>query len=282
VIFPERFKGVGVGLEKPLGDLIYFLSDYIIVPKEAGTEIYAVEGGTQKGIFKEGCTLKLLAGTKETTCYPEPVNLHNRADLIEKAASTGKRCIIFTGVDEHQTFVIDPDLSALTTIHVYDITPPRPHLAETIRELDKTGIFGEYEVRFEYHVRDITTIDADIFPCRAAGFTRTLDEDQVRAGDTIAGCRTARQVVRDGYHLGSEVTFHEICPVEAVTQEPFIARCCRSERTGHGTFRGFQGGVVHWGANPREIYEMALAVIAGAKKNLKIQRNRKHDKNRDC
>ena len=265
MIFPERYKGIGVGREKPLGDLIYFLSDYLIIPKETGTELYAVEGGTQKGIFKEGCTLRLLAGADETISYPEPVNLHNRADLIEKATSTGKRCTIFTGHDEHQTFVIDPDPSVLTTIHVYDITPPRPNLAANLQNLNETGIFGEYEVTFEYHVRDITTIDADIFPCRAAGFTRTLDEDPVRAGNTVAGCTTARQVIRDGYHIEKEVTFHEICPVEAVMQEPFIARCCRSERTGYGTFRGFQGGVVHWGANPREIYEMALAVITEAK-----------------
>ena len=267
MIFPERFKGIGVGIEKPLGDLIYFLSDYIIVPQETGAEIYAVEGGTRKGIFKEGCSLRLLAGAGETTYFPEPVNQHNRADLILKAASTGKRCTIFTGHDEHQTFVIDPDPSVLTTIHVYDITPPRPHLAATVQELTQTAIFGEYEVLFEYHVRDITTIDADIFPCRAAGFTRTLDEDPVTAGDTVAGCTTARQVVRDGYHTEKSVTFHEICPVEAVMQEPFIARCCRSERTGYGKYRGFQGGVVHWGANPREVYEMARAVIAGAKKN---------------
>lgn len=263
MIFPERFKCVGVGRDKPLGDLIYFLSEYLIVPKKTGPELYAVLGGTQKGIFKEGCHLQLLAGAGEIINYPDAVNLHNRADLIKKAVSTGKRCTIFTGHDEHQTFVIDPNPSVLTTIHVYDITPPRPHLAATLQELEKTGIFGEYEVRFDYHVRDITTIDADIFPCRAAGFTRTLDEDPVTEGDIIAGCTTARQIVRDGYH--TDATFREICPVEAVAQEPFIARCCRSERTGYGTFKGFKGGVVHWGANPREIYEMVLAVIAGAK-----------------
>jgi hypothetical protein len=38
-----------------------------------------------------------------------------------------------------------------------------------------------------------------------------------------------------------------------VREEPFIARCCRSERAGTGISKGKFGAVVHWGANPAQI-----------------------------
>ena len=46
---------------------------------------------------------------QEVYHYPEKVNLHNRTRLVELALDTGYRCTIFTGHDEHQTFVLDPD-----------------------------------------------------------------------------------------------------------------------------------------------------------------------------
>ena len=41
------------------------------------------------------------------------------------------------------TFVLDPDLSGLLKIHVYDVAPPRPSLSACIRELESAGLFGD-------------------------------------------------------------------------------------------------------------------------------------------
>jgi hypothetical protein len=194
---------------------------------------------------------EVLATPGECVVYPEPVNLHHRSDLIRRALETGKRCTIFRGYDEHMTFVLDPDPGSLLTIHVYDVTPPLPHLSATLKNLDATGLFGELQVVFAHHVQDIRSIDAEIFPCRASGFPRTLDADLLRGGERIAGCLTGRQLAGECY--GDDFTFIEICPLQAVDAEPFIARCCRSERSGIGIYEGRFGAVVHWGATPREI-----------------------------
>ena len=57
---------------------------------------------------------RVLAQENEVYHYPDKVNLHNRTRLVELALDTGYRCTIFTGHDEHQTFVLDPDLSGLS------------------------------------------------------------------------------------------------------------------------------------------------------------------------
>ncbi|WP_175020529.1 hypothetical protein [Methanogenium cariaci] len=52
---------------------------------------------------------------------------------------------------------------------------------------------------------------------------------------------------------GAEAAFSvtDICPpANQVTAEPFIARCCRSERAGIGVHDGYYGAVVHWGGPP--------------------------------
>ena len=81
--------------------------------------------------------------------------------------------------DEHLTFVLDPDPSALLTVHVYDVRPPLPALSARVSELEATGLFGELDIRFVHHVTDISQTGADVHPCRAAGFSRTLDADQM-------------------------------------------------------------------------------------------------------
>jgi hypothetical protein len=160
------------------------------------------------------------------------------------------------------TFICDPDLSRLVTIHVYDVIPPRAHLAETIKTLDQTGIFGELEIGFAYHVRDIRETGADTYPCRAGGFEKTIDSDPLGGGELVAGCLTARQVLADCY--GKEFEMTDICPANAVTEGPFIARCCRTERAGIRTINGQTGVVVHWGSSPKQItdavYELALSL----------------------
>ncbi len=56
---------------------------------------------------------------------------------------------------------------------------------------------------------------------------------------------------------GEDFVLENICPLESVREEPFIARCCRSEREGIGMYKGKFGAVVHWGASP---YRIAHAV----------------------
>ena len=182
-------------------------------------------------------------------------------DSLYPALASGHRCTIFRGLDEHTTFICDPDPSSLLTLHVYDILPPRPHLSATIRELERDGLFGELSVIFAHHVLDIREIGADVYPCRAAGFSRTLDSDPVAEGDTVAGCMTGSQILKECGRKGVRVK--EICPLESVREEPFIARCCRSEREGVREFRGRFGGVVHWGAPPRTIADTVKNVAEG-------------------
>ena len=259
MIFPPHCKCVGYAGNKPVGDQVYFLSEYLIHEVSNGFEILAVEAGEGKGMMRPVKSVRLIAGSDDVYQYPEPVILHNRGDLIRRAAETGKHCIIFTGIDEHMTFICDPDLSRLFTIHVYDVVPPRAHLAETIRSLDHIGIFGELEIRFEFHIRDIRETGADIYPCRAGGFAKTIDSDRLSGGEQVAGCLTARQVLADCY--GKEFPVIDICPVNAVIASPFIARCCRAERAGFQNINGWQGMVVHWGSSPKQIADAMYELV---------------------
>ena len=102
-------------------------------------------------------------------------------------------------------------------------------------------------------VRDISLIDADVFPCRAGGFAKTLDMDRMDGGERVAGCLTGRQLYLECY--GGNFTSIEICPLSSVTEEPFIARCCRKERGGIGLYNGLFGAVVHWGATPKMVLD---------------------------
>ena len=44
---------------------------------------------------------------------------------------------------------------------------------------------------------DITTVLADAYPCRAAGYTRTLDADRMHGGEHVAGCLTGPSSIRN-------------------------------------------------------------------------------------
>jgi hypothetical protein len=203
---------------------------------------------------------KLLATAQETYRYPGKVQIHDRTRLIRLALDMGYRCTIFTGLDEHMTFVLDPDTSGLLIIHVYDVSPPRPSLSACIRELEADGLFGDLSVMFCHHTRDITQVQADVFPCRAAGYTRTLDADPMQGGERVAGCLTGSQFYTECY--GGDFVLENICPLESVQEEPFIARCCRSERAGVGIHKGKSGAIVHWGASPSQIARAVNELVA--------------------
>ena len=265
MIFPPHCKFVGSVNGTPCGKRAYFLSRYLVRETPDGTEVLEVEtdpNGT--GLMRDVLSARVLASGDDVYRYPERVNVQDRTFLVQEAVRSGYRCTVFCGHGEQTTFVLDPDISAFLRIHVYDITPPRPHLSATLGDLERTGLFGDLEVVFEHHVRDIREIKADVYPCRAAGFPRTVDADPLRPGDRVAGCLTARELLRERY--GEGVTVENICPLETVAAEPFIARCCRSERAGLGLRNGLFGAVVHWGASSWEIAEAAREVATAWRK----------------
>lgn len=267
MIFPEFCKNVGYASEKPVGECVYFLSQYLLKKTGDSFEVLAVTLAEGKGMMRNVLSSRVIATVNEVTLYPERVLLHNRGDLIRRALQSKTRCTIFTGIDEHMTFICDPDPQDILTVHVYDVTPPRPHLAETIRELDETGLFGELEISFSYHINDIRTIGADVYPCRAGGFPRTIDTHHLDGGEQVAGCLTARLILSECY--GTEFPIIDICPANAAGEEPFIARCCRLDRAGLQIIQGKTGIVVHWGDSPRKICDAVYELAGMWKKTRK-------------
>jgi hypothetical protein len=260
VIFPLHCKEVGVACSSPCGKRVYFLSRYLIHRTGEGHEILAVEPNmTGKGLMREVTHERVIASTDEVGWYPERVNIYDRVRLVRLATQSGQRCTIFTGRDEHTTFVLDPDLSAFLTVHVYDNTPPLPALSAAIREQEECGLFGDLGIIFRHHLHDLVQTDAEVFPCHASGFSRTLDTDPMKGGERVAGCLTGAQLYRECY--GSDFTLAEICPLHFAVEEPFIARCCRHEREGVGMYQGRFGAVVHWGAEPYAILQAVYTLI---------------------
>ena len=261
MIFPEQCKQVGYATTKPCGDLVYFLSRYLVRETGAGYELLAITPDPNgSGMMRKIVSSEVIATVKETYRYPDKVQINDRARLVELAQDTGYRCTIFSGLDEHMTFVLDPDLSGFLKIHVYDVTPPRPSLSACLRELSAAGLFGELAVTFCHHTRDITLVKADVYPCRAAGYVKTLDADLMHGGEKVAGCLTGSQFYTECY--GKDFSLENICPLESVREEPFIARCCRSEREGIGMYKGKFGAVVHWGASPSRIAHAVEELVA--------------------
>lgn len=261
MIFPEHCKHVGHAFTKPCDDNVYFLSRFLMRDTGDGYEVLEVTPDPYgKGMMRRILSSRVLAESREVYRYPGKVNLYNRTRLVELAKDTGYRCTIFTGPDEHQTFVLDPDLSGFLNIHVYDVSPPRPSLSSCIRDLEAAGLFGDLSVQFCHHIRDITEVHADVYPCRAAGFKKTLDADAMQGGEKVAGCLTASQFYSECY--GKNFNLINICPLECVSEEPFIARCCRAEREGNKSWNGKIGAVVYWGAQPVKIYESVRELVS--------------------
>lgn len=264
MIFPRHCKEVGYASGMPLGRKVYFLSRYLIVETDGGYEIGEVRAAPDgEGLMRDVEGYVRLAAADETTIWPEKVILHNRADLIRKAESTGKKATVFRGIDEHMSFVIDPDPSVLLEVHLYDAKPPVAVLSETAKRLEETGLFGLEEIEFVHHITDIEEIEAEVYPCRAGGFEKTLDNDRPEPGERIAGCMTARQLLSEEYGDGFEVI--NTCPADRADEEPFVARCCRSERA--GKVPGKAGYIVHWGASPKDIADAIFAAVAAYRKD---------------
>ena len=259
MIFPVSCKFVGNASTMPHGEKVYFLTQYLIKSTENGLEILEVTPGDGDGLLRPVKSVKLLAGPKDIAVWEEQVNPHDRADLIRKAMTTGKRATIFGSTTDHMTFVIDPSFDEFETIHVFDNTPPKASLSETLRSLESIGYFEPDNIIFEHHIEDISEYEADVYPCRAGGFPRTLDRANVKEGDIVACCKTGRQICEET--SDAELTFRETCPVTRIDKEPFITRCCRMDEAGIQVRNGCFGVVVHWAAPPREICESLDAML---------------------
>ena len=70
--------------------------------------------------------------------------------------------------------------------------------------------------------------------------------------------------------LGKDFVLENICPLESVREEPFIARCCRSEREGTGLYKGKYGAVVHWGAARPLSPVLSMHWLEGGDRNDRI------------
>jgi hypothetical protein len=262
VIFPRECKEVGYADTHPCGDLVYFLSRYLVRKMENGYEVLRVDPDPKgTGMLRRILRTHVIATPEEVIWYPEKVQLYDRRHLVDLAVRSGTRCTIFSGRDEHITFVCDPDPASFLTIHVYDIEPPLPTLSATLRELEGNGLFGDLDVAFAHHVRNITDLSADVYPCRAAGFPRTLDADTVVGSERVAGCLTAVQMLESCGITDARV--QDICPLGQVKEEPFITRCCRSEREGIGMYHGKFGAVVHWAAPPWRVARSLENLVQG-------------------
>jgi hypothetical protein len=213
------------------------------------------------GLMRPVLSTRLLVPADEVAVYPARVRLHDRSRLVRLAREGDGRCTVFFGPDEHVTFVLDPVDEPLLAVHVYDIEPPQPRLAAEVAHLEEAGLTGELDLSFIYHVRDIRSPEIATYPCRAAGFDRSLDRDSFCEGLATACCQTGRELIREVYALQAETI--ETCPCGSVDAEPFIVRCCRAERTGLQTINGRFGIVVHWGASQLQILD-ALRSLAAA------------------
>ncbi len=279
MIFPSHCRLIGVVDEyaregyKP-ADRVYFSSQFMLVFKAPDRcEAYEVTSDGE-GFMRNKRGARRISGPDETLVYGEPMDITNRARLIKKAAELCDdriSTVVFRGVDRHYNFVHRPDLSALTQVDVYDVAPPwPPWLAHNIARQDEAGMYGELMFDFAYHTTDLKGFEdpgrTTIFPCRASGldglFLDSLDGEP--AGDIkLVGCNTSKQVFETLYP-GKKYEHVNVCPLSAAKPpRPFILRCCQSERLGLKDIGGMKGVAVHWGANPREIYE-AVRLLASA------------------
>ncbi|MDD1678431.1 MAG: hypothetical protein LUO93_04510 [Methanomicrobiales archaeon] len=147
MIFPRECKEVGYASTKPCGDRVYFLSRYLVREAGDGYEILQVElDPTEKGMLRTILRTERIASMGEVSWYPEKVQLYDRKHLVDLAMQSGTRCTLFSGLDEHLTFVCDPDPRAYLTVHVYDIEPPHTTHYATHREQEKIGILGDMDI----------------------------------------------------------------------------------------------------------------------------------------
>lgn len=276
MIFPEEYKFVGIKDRERRGESVYFATEYLI--SRDGPALYHVTS-QGSGFMREVVELEPMAFGQEIMFYPDIVDTRNRAQLIELAngvccRSGTANTVVFRGLDEHITFVKDPDQSQVLTIEVLDVSPPHPPwLLHVLAGLEACGILGDLMVRFVPHILDLRQFDCNsvYYPCRASGLGRSLDTDRVvHEHPRIVGCAVSREIFLAN-NPGKDFEFVNICPLhssEAVflPRRPFITRCCRSEQRGLTEKNGQPGMVVHWGDGPWKIAEAVRCLVQDLRK----------------
>ena len=228
--------------------------------------------------MREVIELELISFGQEIMFYPDIADTRNRAKLIELAENicrSGKvNTVVFRGLDEHITFVKDPDPAQILTIEVLDVSPPHPPwLFHVLAGLEACGILGDLTVRFVPQILDLRQFDCDCvyYPCRASGLGRSLDTDPVvHEHPRIVGCTVSREIFLAN-NPSKDFEFVNICPLHSSEpvfepRGPFITRCCRSELRGLTRKNGQLGMVVHWGDGPWNIAEAVRCLVQDLRK----------------
>jgi hypothetical protein len=265
MIFPEDYKIVGIKDDERPGDPIYFSTRYLI--SRNGPKLYQVTSHGE-GFMREVEKLEQISSGSEIAEWPGKVDTRNRSLLIELASGLkhkGTRTVIFTGPDEHVTFVHEPDPGQILNIDILDVCPPNPPwLVYVIDRLESCGVLGDLTVRFRPRVLDLREFESEsvYYPCRASGLGRSLDSDRVvHDHPRIVGCEVSREIFLST-NPGKEHEFVNICSSQSLEPDgPFIARCCRSERRGLTRKNGHLGVIVHWGDGPYQISEAIRCLV---------------------
>jgi hypothetical protein len=265
MIFPQDYKSVGIKDNERPGDPIYFATHYLI--SRQGPKLYQVISSGQ-GFMREVESLELISSGPQIMEFPKVVDTRNRTLLIELASELCTKeveTVIFKGIDEHITFVHQPDPSQILTIEILDVSPPDPPwLIHVIDRLEHCGVLGDLTVKFQQRVLDLRKFadDGVYYPCRASGLGRSLDSDRVvHSRPKIVGCEISREIFL-ATCPGREHEFVNICPTQSLEPKgPFITRCCRSERKGLIRKEGHLGVLVHWGDGAYEILEAIRRLV---------------------
>ncbi|MGD0171533.1 MAG: hypothetical protein ABSB81_05365 [Halobacteriota archaeon] len=270
MIFPDHCKEVAVRecddktSAPTAGEHIYFSSRYVLLFWQGKVEVYELEL-QGNSLIRTISKANRIAGFAETLVYRRKIDIFNRSKLIAVATRLCKppiKTVVFQGFDLHWTFVCDPDLTSVTEIEVFDVSPPDPpYLITLIKKLNSAGIFGDLSVRFTPVIQDLRRARAaTIYPCSASGIgSNCLNNRDIQVGEhaVLLGCDISKQVLEARVH-GLEFEHVNICPTKTIRpSKPFIVKCCKSARVGPTELLGQKGYVVHWGANP---YEVASAV----------------------
>jgi hypothetical protein len=270
MIFPDEYKFVGIKDRERRGESVYFATEYLI--SREGPVLYHVKS-CGSGFMREVAELEPIASGREIFFYPDIVDTRNRARLIELAyeicQSKKANTVVFGGLDEHITFVKDPDPTSVLSIEVLDVSPPNPPwLIHVLAGLESCGILGDLTVRFVPRILDLRQYECSrvYFPCRASGLGRSLDTDRiVHEYPRIVGCSISKEIFLAN-NPGKDFEFINICPLQSTEpvlgpRGPFITRCCRSEQRGLTEKNGQRGIVVHWGDSPARIAEAVRCLV---------------------
>ncbi|WP_292484314.1 hypothetical protein [Methanohalobium sp.] len=277
MIFPDEYKYIGVTDSLPEdteNNSIYFLTEYLIVEqqKEDGKKfsLYHVQKSGE-GLIQKVESFEKLASENQIIEYDRKLNIKNRTLLIETAAKLCKgniNTVIFTGIDNHITFVHKPDISQILEIEVVDVTPPEPSwLSYIIDKLDESELFGDFTVKFSKNLINLKQFEGEntVFPCTVSGLRgKYLDSDTVTQDNPLlVGCEISKTIFELRF---PELTYSQvnICPFNSdvfTPTKPFIARCCRSEKSGLTTINSVDGVVVHWGASEFDVAEAVKTLI---------------------